>query len=98
MAGAMHRHSWFGYCCSRLSQDVGLSPASGQTLPDKELLFLCCPHLSILNGKLITNCTSGWQLLTDKSFYKAQFINTKNALHYPVQQAFAETVILYLQF
>ena len=27
-----------------------------------------------LIGKLITNCTSGWQLLTDKSLYKAQFI------------------------
>lgn len=26
-----------------------------------------------LNGKLITNCMSGWQLLTGKSFYKAHF-------------------------
>ena len=71
----MHRHSWFGYCCLRLSQDVWLSPASGQTLPDKELLFLCCSHLSVITliGKLITNCTSGWQLLTGKSFYKANF-------------------------
>ena len=33
---------------------------------DKEFLFLCCPHLSILIGKLINICLSGCQLLTIK--------------------------------
>ena len=47
---------------------------------DKEFLFLCCPHLSILIGKLINICTSGCQLLTVKFCYKAHFINTKDAL------------------
>ena len=40
---------------------------------DKEFLFLCCPHLSILIGKLINICTSGCQLLTVKFCYKAHF-------------------------
>ena len=40
---------------------------------DKEFLFLCCPHLSILIGKLINICTSGCQLLTVKLCYKALF-------------------------
>lgn len=52
----------------------------GQRAPDKEFLFLCCPHLSILIGKLINICTSGCQLLTVKFCYKAHFINTKDAL------------------
>jgi hypothetical protein len=47
---------------------------------DKEFLFLCCSHLSILIGKLINICTSGCQLLTVKFCYKAHFINTKDAL------------------
>ena len=47
---------------------------------DKEFLFLCCSHLSILIGKLINICTSGCQLLTVKLYYKAHFINTKDAL------------------
>jgi hypothetical protein len=33
---------------------------------DKEFLFLCCPHLSILIGKLINICASKCQLLTVK--------------------------------
>ena len=40
---------------------------------DKEFLFLCCSHLSILIGKLINICTSGCQLLTVKFCYKAHF-------------------------